>query len=209
MSWAGMTYLTLFLCSKFAISVPYFFPQAFSSLSVGSDTSQSPLYQSHDPLPASSGMPTRNRAATPPTVLLNLACIPIGAALYISGTRWSDTRHHGSDIVCGSLLGFGFAWLGFRLYHIPIRQGADCPWGARGRNRAFSVGVGEPSYMGDVKWDHASGLPGLYEELTSDELPEQVDSESQGKSSLVGARIGDSDVSGEPIRSTRPFIRES
>ena len=90
----------------------------------------------------------RNQAAAPPTYLLVIAFIPIGAAIYISSTRYSDFRHHGFDIIFGSLMGFALAWFTFRWYHLPIRQGAVWSWGARSRDRAFAVPVGVHGYVG-------------------------------------------------------------
>jgi membrane-associated phospholipid phosphatase len=161
-SWAGMTYLTLFLCAKFAITIPFLTSAADNLL----DTA------AFDKAPSTrrNGMgaeiaPARNRAAAPPLYLLVLAFVPLGAAFYISGSRWSDYRHHGFDIIFGSILGFLFAWLGFRLYHLPIRRGAGWSWGARTRNRAFYIGMGIPSYIGDEGWESAkaagSGRPDL------------------------------------------------
>lgn len=153
-----MTYLTLFLCSKFAIAIPFLAPRAFSksafSGASGFDGNGSQDCRSND------SPPPRNQAAAPPTILLILAFVPIGTALYISATRWEDCRHHGFDIIFGSLIGFVFAWFGFRWYHLPIRQGAGWSWGARSRERAFYVGVGIPSYVGDEGWDSSRAASG-------------------------------------------------
>lgn len=103
--------------------------------------------------------PIRNRAAAPPTYLLVIAVIPIGAAIYISSTRFSDFRHHGFDILFGAILGFASGWLGFRWYHLPVRQGAGWSWGPRSRDRAFYIGVGVRGYAGDEGWSngHSQG----------------------------------------------------
>ena len=113
--------------------------------------------------------PARNRAAAPPLYLLVLAFVPLGAAFYISGSRWSYYRHHSFDIIFGSILGFLFAWLGFRLYHLPIRRGAGWSWGARTRNRAFYIGVGIPSYIGDEGWESAKAAGSGHPDLESGE----------------------------------------
>ena len=38
--------------------------------------------------------------------------------LYICATRYADYMHAGWDILSGSLIGMGFAYIGFRWYHI-------------------------------------------------------------------------------------------
>ena len=139
-SWAGMTYLTLFMCAKFAISIPFL---------------------TSTPSTSSTSTPDRNKAAAPPIYLLVLAFVPLGAAFYISGSRWSDYRHHGFDILLGSIVGFVFAWFGFRLYHLPIRRGAGWSWGARSRGRAYYTGLGIPSYVGEEGWDSAASAASM------------------------------------------------
>lgn len=169
-----MTYLTLFLCSKFAIAIPFLVPHpphrqtaasafqhgAFRGLHRrhrrGSGSYANVTLALHPDRPGSSHdemddstYPIRNRAAAPPTYLLVLALIPIATAMYISSTRFSDFRHHGFDILFGSLLGFASAWFAFRWYHLPIRQGAGWAWGPRSQDRAFGVGVGVSGYAAD------------------------------------------------------------
>jgi len=179
-SWAGLTYLTLFLCSKFAIAVPFLAPRAFhpdnatssflgrtghrraeySSSSQSKDIALSnlggPPHSPEGQSPsASTTVQLRNQAAAPPTYLLVIAFIPIGAAIYISTTRYSDFRHHGWDIIFGSLMGFALGWFSFRWYHLPVRQGAGWSWGARSRDRAFAVPVGVHGYVGYEGWEKA------------------------------------------------------
>ena len=154
-SWAGMTYLTLFLCAKFAITLPFLGPAA-DSLSDTAAFAISPT--TSRARPDFESAPARNRAAAPPLYLLVLAFVPLGTAFFIAGSRWADYRHHGFDIIAGSLLGFLFAFLGFRLYHLPIRRGAGWSWGARTRDRAFYTGLGIPSYVGDEGWESAKTI---------------------------------------------------
>ena len=97
-------------------------------------------------------VPIRNQAAAPPTYLLVLVLIPIGAAVYITSSRYADFRHQGFDVITGSLIGIVCAWFSFRWYHLPIRQGAGWAWGARSRERAFGVGIGVGSYVGIEGW---------------------------------------------------------
>ncbi|KAL9617252.1 MAG: hypothetical protein Q9160_007933 [Pyrenula sp. 1 TL-2023] len=157
-AWAGMTYLALFLCSKFAIAIPFLSPARFGSFDhsqhkiaayAGPNTDQN----AHSETAA---VPSRNQAAAPPVHLLILVLVPIGTAIFISGSRWFDYRHHGFDIIFGSLIGFSFAWLGFRWYHLPIRRGAGWSWGARSRERAFYTGLGILTYVGNEGWSSAT-----------------------------------------------------
>lgn len=160
-SFAAFTYLTLFLCAKFAITVPFLAPAAYheSDTTAFHGTSQRAA--------------ARNRAAAPPLYLLVIAFIPLGVASYITGTRYSDYKHHGFDLVFGAMLGFIFAWFGFRLYHPPIRQGAGWLWGLQTRNRAFYLGLGVPTYVGDEGWESAqaakSGRSDLESGVTTNE----------------------------------------
>lgn len=91
----------------------------------------------------------RNQAAAPPAYLLLIAIIPVAAATYIASSRWVDHRHSGFDIIFGSLLGAVFAWVGFRLYNLPLKSGAGWAWGPRSPNHAFFAGVGFTSYVSD------------------------------------------------------------
>ena len=151
-SWAGMTYLTLFLCAKFAITLPFLAPAADNLLDTAAFATPPTATRAG---PDFESAPARNRAAAPPLYLLVLAFVPLGTAFFVAGSRWADYRHHGFDIIAGSLLGFVFAFLGFRLYHLPIRRGAGWSWGARTRDRAFYTGLGIPSYVGDEGWESA------------------------------------------------------
>ena len=92
-------------------------------------------------------LPQRSQAAAPPTYLLIVPLIPIGLALYITGTRYSDYWHHGFDVVSGSILGNLTAWIGFRWYHLPINRGGGWAWAPRSSKRAFGKGIGVLSYI--------------------------------------------------------------
>ncbi|KAL0261023.1 hypothetical protein SLS55_004715 [Diplodia seriata] len=100
-------------------------------------------------------VPIRNQAAAPPTWVLVLALVPLGAAIYITASRFFDFRHHGFDLIVGSTIGIVCAWFSFRWYHLPIRQGAGWAWGARSRDRAFCIGLGMGSYVGTEGWASA------------------------------------------------------
>lgn len=152
-SWAGMLYLTFFLCAKFAISIPYLAPRTYSRTSNPASfelhnhnrRGEADHHQHED-------IPLRNQAAAPPVYLLILAFVPIGTAFFITVSRWSDYRHAGFDIISGAIIGIFFAWFGFRWYHLPIRTGAGWSWGARSRERAFYTGLGIPTYVGEEGW---------------------------------------------------------
>ena len=160
-SWAGLTYLTLFLCAKFAITIPYLLPQKYEYSAFSTPHQNEPHRQkgfssdhhkddlSTNQTPISSHTALRSEAAAPPTYLLVLAFLPIGLAIYISSTRYSDFRHHGFDIIFGSLEGFLLAWGSFRWYHAPIRRGAGWSWGPRSVSKAFGGGVGVQGYASE------------------------------------------------------------
>jgi membrane-associated phospholipid phosphatase len=155
-SWAGMFYLTLFLCAKFAISIPYLAPQTYSRVQNLTSFNALEKYRSSDSeREFDNNIPLRNQAAAPPVYLLVMASIPVITALFISVSRWSDYRHAGFDVISGSLVGIFFAWFAFRWYHLPIRTGAGWSWGARSRERAFYTGLGVPTYVGSEGWHSA------------------------------------------------------
>ncbi|KAI4164046.1 MAG: hypothetical protein LQ342_002281 [Letrouitia transgressa] len=186
-SWAGMTYLALFLASKFSVAIPFLLPFAYSNNSPAANayssdgsaygSSQSPTKE-FSSIVNYSHVPLRKQAAAPPTYLLILPLIPICAAIYISSTRFSDFRHHGFDIIFGSLMGLLLAYTTFRLYHLPIRRGGGWSWAPRSPSRAFGVGVGRAGYI-----------------VNEDAPPRKDDLESGGKypameSSDAGLRDG-------------------
>lgn len=188
-----MTYLTLFLCSKFAVVVPSvvyrrlgqpnpypatasssFSPRHANGLSRASDEDgatttaydkghqrvssedrlddrEASSFSSSFPSPpsssSSSDLPVHEQAAAPPLYLVAICFIPLGVAMYVSSTRYTDYRHHGFDILSGAVLGFVSAWFGFRWYHLPLRERSGRAWAARSPDRAFGVGVGVGSYV--------------------------------------------------------------
>lgn len=150
-SWAGLTYLTLFLCAKFGVHIPFSLPSVSqSNISTFDEEPQSHSTGDRDHHDSHYRQP-RDQAAAPPLYLLLIAIIPVGSATYISLTRWFDYRHHGIDILTGALIGFVCAYLSFRMYHLPIHGGAGWAWGARRRERAFWLGIGVPSYVSEAQ----------------------------------------------------------
>ncbi|KAL2845842.1 PAP2 superfamily-domain-containing protein [Aspergillus pseudodeflectus] len=134
-SFAGLTYLSLWLCSKFSIKFPHLPHSPFSQ-----------------DLRAQSRLSIRNQGAAPPIYLVIFAFVPWAVAFFVAASRWFDYRHHAFDIIIGSLMGIVFGWVGFRLYSPPITRGSGWSWGARSRDHAFFKAVGVPSNIGDDNW---------------------------------------------------------
>lgn len=148
-SWAGLLYFTLWLCAKFSIGIPFLSPHYNITGPRSRDDSFRPSpYRRNENTVA-----PRDRAAAPPLYLLVLAFVPIGAATYVSVSRWTDYQHHAFDIIAGALIGGLFAWLGFRWYHLPVRRGAGWSWGPRSRDRAFYVSPGRHGFAGGEGWE--------------------------------------------------------
>ncbi|KAJ5185752.1 Phosphatidic acid phosphatase type 2/haloperoxidase [Penicillium cf. griseofulvum] len=140
-SFAGLGYLTLWLCSKFSVAFPYL-----------------PRYPVEDQTHRDDDTSVRKRGAAPPVYLMLIAFVPTATASFIAASRWFNYRHHGFDILFGAALGIFFAYIGFNMYHLPIRRGAGWAWGARSRGRAFMRGVGVPSSLGTDGWAGERGL---------------------------------------------------
>ncbi|EPE31569.1 Acid phosphatase/Vanadium-dependent haloperoxidase [Glarea lozoyensis ATCC 20868] len=161
---AGMIYLSLYLASKLAVSVPYLAPKSYSTDDLHTSAFPSrterraserstikPHSQHNDNEPTGHDdriIASRNEAAAPPVYLLAIAIIPWFASIYIASTRYSDFRHHGFDILFGYLIGLVTSIFAFRYYHLPIRQGAGWSWGPRSSDRSFWAGIGVGNYAG-------------------------------------------------------------
>lgn len=127
-SFAGLLYLTLWLAGRVGVAVP-------SGIAGSSGLWAGPRERS--------GSQHRvARGAAPPVWLLVAALIPVGAAAYIAASRWADNQHSGWDILAGSAIGVGFAWLGYRWYHPPLQNLTGGAWGPRFGGRAFYGGIG-------------------------------------------------------------------
>ena len=169
-SWAGMLYLTLWLCSKFAITIPYLSPAPYAQHNASAWDKIDSQSRSSSQDTQKSDVPARNQAAAPPVHLLVVAVVPIAVALFVCVSRYSDYRHAGFDIISGAVIGAVFALLGFRWYHMPIQRGAGWAWGARTRDRAFFVGVGIPTYVGSEGWESAKA-GGFRHDIESQDTP--------------------------------------
>ena len=157
-TWAGMFYLTLFLCSKFSVTIPYLLPHTYESSPrdikrhdgglVNGDSNDSK--NDVTAWARSTSVPLREQAAAPPTYLFILPLICISIPAYVASTRFSDFRHHGFDIIFGSLMGIVISFISFRMYHLPIRRGAGWSWGPRSVSRAWGIGVGTQGYTDGI-----------------------------------------------------------
>ncbi|KAI2622926.1 acid phosphatase/Vanadium-dependent haloperoxidase [Hypomontagnella submonticulosa] len=194
---AGLIYLSFFLASKFAITLP-FAPQDSSSADTGVvtafpsrlrnvntsyeavrdnldvDRPVSPV----DPATARQIGPQnaavtsiRRQAAAPPLYLLLLTVLPFFTAIFIASSRWFDFRHHGFDILFGFIIGTITAWFAFRYYHLPIRSGAGWAWGPRSHDKAFWAGLGSWSYATNKKhWERSGGEAERVEGQRADDI---------------------------------------
>lgn len=124
-SWAGLLYLSLWLCARLSVRIPYL-----------------EHYQPATGNSAEHGLVAQQpRSSAPPLWLVLVTAIPIGCALFISASRYADFHHAGIDIFAGSVIGVIAAWSSFRLYHMPISRGKGMTWGWR---------QGQSTLMGDL-----------------------------------------------------------
>ncbi|KAH6614840.1 PAP2 superfamily-domain-containing protein [Boeremia exigua] len=171
-SWAGLLYLTLFLASKFSVAIPFLAPRPFSTnpaytsavtrsnlkSRISTDRSVLPVHKQESSLSHTgitdndAVVPIRYQSAAPPVYTLALVLTPVGTAIYVASTRFTDFRHFGFDLLFGSLIGITTAWFSFRWYHLPITRGAGWAWGPRSYERAWGIGVGVGSYVGVEGW---------------------------------------------------------
>jgi len=131
-SFAGLWYLTLYLCTKFNVTVPN---GSSHDSQVQRDIAGEPLLQDGDQ--GAGRRPHPEEAAAQPAFLLPLPYVPLGLAIFISGTRYFDFRNHGFDVLAGAAIGTATAWFGFRWYHPPLSAHARSAWGPRRSTGAF------------------------------------------------------------------------
>ncbi|KAL5113956.1 hypothetical protein ACEQ8H_008174 [Pleosporales sp. CAS-2024a] len=167
-SWAGLLYLTLFLASKFSVAIPFLPARPFStnpaytsaiapsnlkkSASMAFSKQESSLSSPAHAYAQEHIVPIRYQNAAPPVWTLLLVLTPVGSAIFVCASRFTDFRHFGFDILFGSLIGITTAWFSFRFYHLPITRGAGWAWGPRSYDRAWGIGVGRGSYVGTEGW---------------------------------------------------------
>lgn len=181
-SFAGLLYLTLFLCSKFSVVFPYLptqrlargnsFVSGYPRNNIDNRSRTSDAVTRPILLPSRNGNAeeatwTRHRdeAAAPPAYLLLLAYVPVGVAIYITGSRYFNYQHHGFDILFGALIGILTAWFSFRWYHLSMTRGSGWSWGPRSRDRAFGIGVGSHGYVDEERRFGTGSASGLAEDL--------------------------------------------
>lgn len=99
-SFAGLTYTTLFLAS-FVFSMTLPFARKVRPFSAT----------------ASSAAPTA-QPKFPQMLAFLIVSIPMWIAIYIASTRWSDFRHHGFDVLFGSFEGIVCALIGWSWYGV-------------------------------------------------------------------------------------------
>ncbi|KAK2755896.1 hypothetical protein FQN54_005692 [Arachnomyces sp. PD_36] len=157
-AWSGMGYLTLWICSKLAVRIPYLTRHRSKEIEPSSPRIDEKGIDEHEgqngsvTTPSQPSLPAQHLTnAAPPIYLVILTFIPLGVAFYIASTRWVDNRHFGFDIICGSLIGIAFAWLGFRLYHPPLTRGNGWAWSARNPSRALFTGIGDEGWASAVR----------------------------------------------------------
>lgn len=134
-----MIFLSLWLASKFNIWFPTLPLTGTRGDAYGLNTKESRQ------------VVYRDEGAAPPTWLLFLVYIPIGVAIYITGTRYFEYYHAGIDNLSGAIIGILSAYLSFRWYNLPLGRSAGWAWGPRSRGRAFGVGVGKRGWVSDDK----------------------------------------------------------
>ncbi|RKF64186.1 putative diacylglycerol pyrophosphate phosphatase 1 [Erysiphe neolycopersici] len=202
----GLIYLSLYLASKLAFSMPYvstptlagynkiqnsafpgllnLFPSKKGSDRIGFQTTNGP-YNRQELLRA-----TRSKAAAPPLYLLVFVAMPFTGSIYISSTRYSDFRHHGFDILFGYMIGIFCSVISFRFYHLPISQGAGWAWGPRSSTRSFWSGVGIGGYVGSASdWQEEIEMPLHFEGDSSDIENQQNTVSSNDKLELLPVQV--------------------
>lgn len=114
---AGMVYLTLWLCARWRIAIPFL------------------NYSHHRRAKMARDQAT---AAAPPLWQVALAFTPVFVALFVCSSRYADFHHAGFDIIAGAVLGSTLGWASFRLYHLPMRRSKGLlAWGPRSDQHAF------------------------------------------------------------------------
>jgi len=210
----GLIYLSLFIASKFAITMPFFAPAGYTDAAfaafpsrtragVTKSVSESYELQNRGPVEQSSSpvdpslqkqlahhgqtvAAVRRQAAAPPLYLLFIAVLPFFGAVFIASSRWFDFRHHGFDILFGFFIGTVTSFFAFRYYHLPISQGAGWAWGPRSTDKAFWGGVGSYSYATDRV--HGSYRSGDEEEVL--DTVERADSYPYQRDTGTGTGLG-------------------
>ncbi|EEA21127.1 hypothetical protein EYB25_008591 [Talaromyces marneffei] len=166
-SFAGMLYLTLWLCAKFSIAFPYIGPLPFGARTPAATSriqKTEAEQASVSTTPVSSS--PRHQGAAPPVYLQILAFVPVCVAFFVACSRYHDHRHAGFDIISGSVVGIFFAYIGFHMYHVPLRRSDGWAWAARSRRHAFFRATGYADLTSTEGWAGSEAMP----ELIQDEV---------------------------------------
>jgi membrane-associated phospholipid phosphatase len=94
---AGLLYLSLWLCARLSVAIPW------------------PKFDHPSVLRS-------RRPSAPPLWEVIVVLLPYSTALFVSATRYTDFHHAGFDIIAGIALGSLIGWGSFRLYHMPVRR---------------------------------------------------------------------------------------
>lgn len=170
-SFAGMTYLTLWLCAKFSVAFPYIGPLAFGAKApaatrIMQKTESEAATASTNPMSTS----PRDQGAAPPVYLQILAFVPVCVAFFVACSRYHDHRHAGFDIISGSVIGIFFAYIGFHMYHLPLRRSDGWAWAARSRRHAFFRATGYADLTFTEGWAGSEPMPDtMQEEIRGEE----------------------------------------
>lgn len=218
---AGLIYLSLFLASKFAVTIPFVassakvdhtsfsaFPSRIAESRANSGEAEQ-FYQHQKALTS-----IRRQAAAPPIYLLAIMVLPTFLSVFIAGSRWFDFRHHAFDILFGYLIGVITAVFGFYWYHLPIRSGAGWAWGPRSHDKAWWSGVGSNSYATDrddylmKRGDEEEALRGNAALASSAQVEEHKEERRRpGAGSGNGSMRSGDDLGGQGA-DTREFYRD-
>jgi hypothetical protein len=118
-AFAGLWYLSLFLCHRFGIVFPHLSSPHDIQHTVNDDTHEhnEPLLADGEEHRLQSPAQAGKEPTTFPVYMLLLPYIPLGLAIFIAGTRYFDFRNHGFDVLAGAFIGSVTASFGFRMYH--------------------------------------------------------------------------------------------
>ncbi|KAK5072330.1 hypothetical protein LTR70_010459 [Exophiala xenobiotica] len=133
---AGMVYLTLWLCSRWSIAIPFL--------------DYSTAYRGTTQKRKHTMVRVQAVKAAPPLWQVALAFTPIFVALFVCASRYADFHHAGFDIIAGAAIGTVFGWTSFRLYHLPFRRSKGLlAWGPRAEQHAFLARSGYDDNLSD------------------------------------------------------------
>lgn len=162
---AGMVYLTLWLCARWHVTIPFL--DRFGHRDYGR-SSQRDLRRSSE----------RTETA-PPLWQVAAAFIPIFVALFVCSSRYADFHHAGFDIIAGALIGTFFGWTAFRLYHQPMRRSrGPIAWQPRSDRHAFLASNSSDVHKSDEEHGRRSMTTEL-DHLGTSDIPRTATGGSQ------------------------------